>query len=157
MECEKKRCARQAVLQAKSVEAGADMPAVWESAVACPQIAERDAFVLLQRIFLENHELDGAGGFRQSRAQPTGAVHNPHEPEAQWRSKSTTRDKAWMGCKVQVAETVQDEPRETGEPTARSARYADLRNDGRATVPSLARHPLLQRNPTLTVQGLSSV
>lgn len=110
--------ARKAVLQAKSVEAGADMLTIWERAVTCPQIADRDAFVLMQRVFLENHELDCAGGFRQTRAQPTGAVHNPHEPEAQWSSKSTTRDKAWVGYKVQVAETVQEETREAGEPTA---------------------------------------
>jgi transposase len=110
--------ARNALLQAKSAEAGADMLAVWERAVDCPQIAGRDAFVLMQRVFLENYELDCAGCLRQTRAQPTGAVHNPHEPEAQWSSKSTTRDKAWVGYKVQVAETVQEDPREAGEPTA---------------------------------------
>lgn len=46
-------------------------------------------------------------------------MHNPHEPEAQWSSKSTTKDKSWVGYKVQVAETVQQEQlRERGEPTA---------------------------------------
>jgi hypothetical protein len=34
--------------------------------------------------------------------------------EAQWSSKSTTRDKSWVGYKAQVAETVQAQPRATG-------------------------------------------
>jgi len=45
-------------------------------------------------------------------------VHNPHEPEAQWCTKSTTKDKAWVGYKVQVAETVQEQARTTGAPSA---------------------------------------
>jgi len=105
-------------LQAKSAEAGGDMLAIWQDAAVCWPLAARDAFVLLQRVFLENYEIDFAGRAQQTRAQPTGAVHNPHEPEAQWSSKSTTRDKAWVGYKVQVAETVQEQPRQTGEPTA---------------------------------------
>ena len=105
-------------LQAKSAEAGADMLAIWEATAGCWTIVARDSFVLLQRVFLENYEIDLAGCVRGTRAQPTGAVHNPHEPEAQWSSKSTTKDKAWVGYKVQVAETVQALPRQAGEPTA---------------------------------------
>jgi transposase len=44
-------------------------------------------------------------------------VHNPHEPEAQWSTKSTTAQKEWVGYKVQVAETVEDAPCAPGEPT----------------------------------------
>ncbi|RPJ60128.1 MAG: hypothetical protein EHM23_11500 [Acidobacteria bacterium] len=69
-------------------------------------------------MFLENYEIDPAGPLKTHRAQPTGVVQNPHEPEAQWSSKSTTRDKSWIGYKVQVAETVQQDPRQAGEPTA---------------------------------------
>ena len=105
-------------LQAKSVEAGADMLAIWQQAAGCWPIAARNAFVLLQRVFLENYEVDPAGLCQPTRAQPSGAVQNPHEPEAQWSSKSTTKDKAWVGYKAQVAETVTDQPREKGEPTA---------------------------------------
>ncbi|MFH1246579.1 MAG: transposase, partial [Candidatus Liptonbacteria bacterium] len=36
---------------------------------------------------------------------------------AQWSSKDTLKTKAWVGHKAQVAETVQDEPRQNGEPT----------------------------------------
>jgi transposase len=105
-------------LQAQFVQAGQDMLAIWREASHCWPIAARDAFVGLQRVFLENFQLDGVGGVQATRAQPTGAVHNPHEPEAQWSSKSTTQDKSWVGYKVQVAETLQERPREKGEPTA---------------------------------------
>ena len=105
-------------LEAKSVQAGRDMLAIWTEAAGCWGIVTRDAFVLLQRVFLENYTVEAGGEVGKTRAQPTGAVHNPHEPEAQWSSKSTTREKSWVGYKVQVAETVQDQPRASGEPTA---------------------------------------
>ncbi len=104
-------------LQARSAEAGADMLAIWEEASGYGPIAARDSFVLLQRVFLENYELDPAGCLQQTRTTPTGAVRNPHEPEAQWSSKATTKDKAWVGYKAQVAETVKDQRRQKGEPT----------------------------------------
>lgn len=105
-------------LEAKCVQAGEDMVAIWQAAAGCWPMVARDAFVLLQRVFLENFELVPTGQTNKTRAQPTGAVHNPHEPEAQWSSKSTTKDKSWVGYKVQVAETVQAQPRQVGEPTA---------------------------------------
>ena len=106
------------LLEEKSAQAGADMLAIWKEAAGCWDIGQRDAFVLLQRVFLENYELDSAGRPQKTRAQPTGAVQNPHEPQAQWSSKSTTKDKTWTGYKAQVAETVQEQPRQIGEPTA---------------------------------------
>ncbi len=105
-------------LEAKSVQAGRDMLAIWQDAAGCRDIVARDAFVLLQRVFLENYTIEAGGEVGKTRAQPTGAVHNPHEPEAQWSSKSTTRDKSWVGYKAQVAETVQTQPCAAGEPTA---------------------------------------
>lgn len=109
--------ARAPALEAKAVQSGEDMLAIWKDAAGCWAIAQRETFVLLQRVFLENYDVDVAGRARKTRAQPTGAVHNPHEPQAQWSSKSTTKDKTWVGYKVQVAETVQEEPRQPGEPT----------------------------------------
>jgi hypothetical protein len=51
-------------------------------------------------------------------AAPAGAVHNPHEPEAQWAAKGTGRHrKEGVGYKVQVAESLDDEPLAPGEPT----------------------------------------
>ena len=105
-------------LRTKAAEAGADMLAIWQDAAGCWPIVDLDAFVLLQRVFLENYEFELAGCLRKTRARPTGAVQNPHEPEAQWSSKSTTKDKDWVGYKAQVAETVQEQPREPGEPSA---------------------------------------
>ena len=110
--------ARAPALESKFAQAGRDMLTIWEYAAGYWSIVARDAFVLLQRVFLENYVLDAGGEAQKTRAQPTGAVHNPHEPEAQWSSKSTTKDKTWVGYKVQVAETVQEQPRAAGEPTA---------------------------------------
>jgi len=110
--------AKTPALESKSAQAGADMLAIWTDAAGCWDIEARDAFVLLQQVFLENYTLEAGGETRKTRAQPTGAVHNPHEPEAQWSSKSTTKAKNWVGYKAQVAENVQEHPRERGEPTA---------------------------------------
>jgi len=105
-------------LQAKSAEAGADLLTIWKEVAGMGPIASRDSFLLLQRVFLENYEFALDGSAQQTKAQPTGSVHNPHEPEAQWSSKSTTKDKTWVGYKAQVAETAQEQPRQAGEPTA---------------------------------------
>lgn len=105
-------------LKAKVKQAGEDMHTIliWGETQP-PEIKNGKSLQLLRRVFEENYESDGSGGHQQTRAQPTGAVHNPHEPEAQWSSKSTLKNKTWVGYKTQVAETVQDERREKGEPT----------------------------------------
>ena len=105
-------------LKVKLIQAGEDMETIlawalerggdWEHA---------ESIRVLQRVFEENYQTDESGQRQPRRAQPSGAVHNPHEPEAQWSSKSTTKDKVWVGYKAQVAETVEDEPRKRGEPT----------------------------------------
>ena len=49
---------------------------------------------------------------------PAGAVHNPHEPEAQWAAKGVGRHKKeGVGYKVQVGESLDDTPLAAGEPT----------------------------------------
>ena len=65
------------------------------------------------RLLLEDVEADGALPQAWS-----GYWELYNEPEAQWSSKSTTKDKTWVGDNVQVAETVQEQPRQAGEPTA---------------------------------------
>ncbi len=72
---------------------------------------------ILRSVFESNFEVGADGAIEKRRAQPTGAIHNPHNPDVQWSSKDTLKTKTWVGHKVQVAETVQDEPRQTGEPT----------------------------------------
>jgi transposase len=118
VDCKVDPRAQAPALEEKAAQAGADMLAIWKDGVGCRSIFERDSFVLLQRVFLENYTIDTAGCAHQTRAQPAGAVHNPHEPEAQWSSKSTTKEKSWVGYKAQIAETVHDEPCHPQEPTA---------------------------------------
>lgn len=106
-------------LKEKVREAGEDMHLIltWARKQGAPW-EQIEPIQVLRRVFEENYELDEKGQRRQTRAQPPGAVQNPHEPQAQWSSKSTTKDKEWVGYKAQVAETVQDAPRQPGEPTA---------------------------------------
>ena len=105
-------------LKAKVRQAGEDMNLIltWAHAQGATW-AQAEPMQVLRRVFQENYEVNEKGERQQTRAQPPGAVHNPHEPEAQWSSKSTTKDKEWVGYKAQIAETVQDEPRARGEPT----------------------------------------
>lgn len=151
--------AKAPALEAKSVQAGTDMLAIWKTAAGCWPIIERDSFVLLQRVFLENYALDVQGHAQKTRAQPTGAVHNPHEPEAQWSSKSTTKDKTWVGYKVQVAETVQEQPRQPGEPTINfltamvTQNAPDSEKPGMAQVLVEQQHMGLAAPSTLYVDG----
>jgi transposase len=49
------------------------------------------------------------------RQHVTGGIRNPHDPEAQWRTKGKT--KSWTGYQMQVAETAAEQPVEPGEPT----------------------------------------
>jgi transposase len=106
-------------LKSKVREVGEDMQLLlaWARQQGAPW-EQAQEIQLLRRIFEENYEADEQGQWRQTRAQSPGAVRNPHEPQAQWSSKSTTKQKEWVGYKTQVAETVQDEPCKPGEPTA---------------------------------------
>ncbi len=73
---------------------------------------------LLERVYAENFEEKEEDSVDQRHSQPPGAVHNPHDPEAQWSSKSsTTPKKDWVGYKAQVAETVEQDSRAAKEPT----------------------------------------
>jgi len=109
-------------LKQKVREAGSDLQlilawadqqgAVWEQA---------EEIQLLRRVFGERYDLDETGALRSTQARPPGAVQNPHEPEAQWSSKATTKTKEWVGYKTQVAETVQDENCQPREPRRTSS------------------------------------
>ena len=72
---------------------------------------------ILRSVFETNFAINAAGAMEKLRARPTGAIQNPHNPDAQWSFKDTLKDKAWVGHKVQVAETVEENPRQAGEPT----------------------------------------
>lgn len=108
---------RKEALQKKMNAAGEDIRSLLAWVETQSVVLQRcDWLSLLRRVFAENFEMIDAQ-LNQTRCQPTGAVHNPHEAQAQWSSKSTTRDKTWIGYKVQVAETVEEEPRQKSEPT----------------------------------------
>jgi IS5 family transposase len=77
-------------------------------------VCETEPVQLLRRVFQEQFETDDTGKLAQRKATPSGAVHNPHDPEAQWSKKRNTE---WVGYKLQVAETAPEQPRARGEPT----------------------------------------
>jgi transposase len=142
-------------LEVKSAQAGHDMLALWKDAAGCWDIVARDAFVLLQRVFLENYTLAEGGEVSKNRAQPTGAVRNPHEPQAQWSTKPTILEKDWNGYKAQVAETVQDEPRPRGEPTANFLTALETQNAPASDKPGLAQ--VLQQQRAMGLEAPSAL
>ncbi len=140
-----------------------DLLAIWKETNPDWTLASRDSFLLLQQVFLENFEIDPRRPAADpSRAAHRGALQNPHEPEAQWSSKSTTRDKSWVGYKVQVAETLQEEPRQAGEPTANfltalvTQDAPDSDKAGMARVLDEQQEMGLERPATLYVDGCES-
>jgi transposase len=105
-------------LKAKMDQAGRDAQELlaWVEALRLPAPVQ-ETVDLLRRVFAENFEVQDLGPV-QRPAQPPGAVHNPHDPEAQWCKKSTIKHREWVGYKVQIAETVGETTCRRGEPTA---------------------------------------
>jgi len=112
--------AETSVLQGKMIQAGKDAARLldWVKELASPQLSQGEKLQLLQQVWKENFQVDTAGQLETTAAQPAGAVHNPHDPEAQWAAKGQGKHKKeHVGYKVQVAETVQTETLQKGEPT----------------------------------------
>ena len=108
------------VLQQKMVQAGADAAELldWVGHLDNKAPSQGEQVQLLQRVWKENFQLDTAGQPQELPAQPAGAVHNPHDPEAQWAAKGQGKHKKeHVGYKVQVAETAQEGELEKDEPT----------------------------------------
>jgi hypothetical protein len=108
-------------LKQKMNQAGLDALALlhWVEQLSSPKAKAGRQVQLLRRVFEENFACDPKGTVTQRPAQPTGAVHNPHDPEAQWAAKGQGKHrKEAVGYKIQVAETVQDTVLKPGEPTA---------------------------------------
>lgn len=106
-------------LESKMNQAGLDAQELlgWIKLQEGKSLVEGKQVQLLSRVFAENFELVEKA-VRQRPAQPPGAVQNPHEPEAQWAAKGHGKHKKeHVGYKVQVAETVREEPVQRGEPT----------------------------------------
>ncbi|MCO5068274.1 MAG: transposase [Kiritimatiellae bacterium] len=106
-------------LKQKMTQAGQDVRAMlaWIDTLA-DAIKSMKAVAVLRRVYEENfHEADGR--IEQSRARPSGAVRNPHDPDAQWSAKGTIpgKVKEWVGYKTQVAETLPSAKAEMKAPT----------------------------------------
>lgn len=81
---------------------------------------EQEKTGLLQRVFGEQFEVV-AGEPVVRKGECPGAVKNPHDPEVQWAAKDTDKRTAWVGYKVQLAETTPEEgasPNPKGRPTS---------------------------------------
>jgi transposase len=112
--------AETSVLQGKMIQAGKDATQLldWVKELASAQLSQGEKLQVLQRVWKENFQVDTAGQLETTAAPPAGAVHNPHDPEAQWAAKGQGKHKKeHVGYKVQVAETVQSETLQKGEPT----------------------------------------
>ena len=80
-------------------------------------VGRSEPVALLQRVFDEQFEIMAEGAPQQRRATPSGAVHNPHDPSAEWSTKGALGKAGWVGSKLQVCETAPENTREPGEPT----------------------------------------
>lgn len=106
-------------LKQKMAQAGQDAHALLAWVDTLPDaVGQFKSVIVLRRVYEENFvEVDGH--LEQTRAQPSGAVHNPHDPDAQWSAKGTLpgKNKEWVGYKTQVAETLPTAKPEAKEPT----------------------------------------
>ena len=81
-------------------------------------IKEAAQVKLLDRVFEEQYAVQEAEGIEVRSEEPVGAVKNPYDPDVEWAAKGRGKSrKEFEGYKVQVAETVSEEPVEKGEPT----------------------------------------
>jgi hypothetical protein len=80
-------------------------------------VVQSEPVALLQRVFDEQFETTEEAAPLQRHATPSGAVHNPHDPSAEWSTKRTLGKAGWVGSKLQVCETAPESTRQPGEPT----------------------------------------
>ena len=109
-----------AALEIKMNEAGQDGRELlaWVQKLGDETLRQRPAVQLLQRVLAENFQDASEAAPTQTPCQPPGAVHNPHDPEAQWAAKGQGKHKKeHVGYKLQVAETVPQKTLAKGEPT----------------------------------------
>ena len=72
---------------------------------------------LLDRVFAEQYAVKEGEAMEVRGEEPVGAVKNPHDADVAWAAKGQGKNrKGFEGYKVQVAETVSEEPLEKGEP-----------------------------------------
>lgn len=105
-------------LAAKFQQTGQDMQTLLAWAADHKDLLGHEKTQLLGRVFREQFEVTAAGPAVRKQ-EDSGTVQNPHDPEAQWAAKDQNKTKAWVGYKVQIAETVPEDtgPKTPGEPT----------------------------------------
>lgn len=100
-------------------QAGREMRDVLDKAQTLGDAVVRsEPVALLQRVFDEQFKITEKGPPQQRPATPSGSVHNPHDPDAQWSTKGTLGKAGWVGYKLQICETAPENTRQPGEPTA---------------------------------------
>lgn len=106
-------------LRAKMRQAGEDMVQLqgWVGELG-QEVQQGVQVQLLNRVFQERFRVTDNGQVEVIEITWSGAVHNPHDPEAEWSAKGHgKRKKDWVGYKLQVAETVGEYPQEEAQPT----------------------------------------
>src|SRR5579863_3839461 len=109
-------------LARKLVEAGADAQQLlgWVREAAGGSRAQGTQVGLLARVFAEQFETVSPAEVRPRSKEELGTerVQNPHDPDATYAAKGSGENKKeHVGYKVQVAETVTEQPLAAGEPT----------------------------------------
>ncbi len=106
-------------LKRKMTQSGQDARLLlgWIDTLAEP-VKTLKAVELVRRVYEENFR-ENDDQVEQTRCQPPGAVHNPHDPDAQWSAKGSIpgKTKEWVGYKTQVAETLPSGEPGRKEPT----------------------------------------
>jgi hypothetical protein len=105
------------VLKNKHLQSGEDSIRLlrWLEPVSL-DLREGKQVTLLRRVFAEQFEVSTEGEPRPVDVHATGVVKSPHDPDAQWSAKGRSPDrKEWIGYKVQVAESIPEEPVQKGE------------------------------------------
>jgi hypothetical protein len=100
----------------KFQEAGADMWDLVRWSKDQPALKDHEKTQLLQRVFDEQFEICDQKALVR-KAENSGGVKNPHDPDAQWASKDPANKTAWVGYKSQIAETVPEAAQPGIQPT----------------------------------------
>lgn len=106
-------------VRATMERAGADLRDVLARiALLGEGVARAHPVIVLRRVFEEQFEARPDASPTPSPCTPAGAVHNPHDPDAQWSTKRPLGKAGWVGYKVQICETAAEAPRDRREPTS---------------------------------------
>jgi len=96
------------VLQNKQRQAGRDICLLLQWLDPLPvEVRAGRQVELLRKVFLEGYTLEESGEYEPVKVQVSGAVQNPHDPQAQYSAKGKGKaQQQWVGYKVQVAESI---------------------------------------------------